>query len=452
MENKIQPKTQPIFTQKALLRLIIPLVIESFLGMTIGFVGMIMVASAGEEAVSSVSLVDNINFLILVFIGALATGGAIIIAQNIGKGAIENARATAKQLLYTTVFTSIALMVISLIGNEFLLSAIFGDIEPIVMQYARTYFLITAISYPFVAVLNSVSSIFRSMGITKTPMLVTLLMSIINILCCAVLIFIFHMGVLGAAIAVLVSRAVASAAMLLLIRNRRNTIYLVRIFVPKLNFGTIKNILKVGIPSGLDSGVFQLGKLLIQSLIATFGTASIAANAVVGQIMTIVYIPGGAISLAIITVVGQCVGAGDFEQAASYAKRLIKYSYIATASLCAGTMLLSGQLLTIFNLSPEANDISIAVLYYTCIFSALFHPLAFSMPNALRAAGDVRFTMVASIVTMWLVRIIMSYVIEYTLKLGLMSVWISMYSDWFVRGVIYYMRFINGKWRSKKVV
>ena len=441
-----------MFTKKALFHLIVPLVIESFLGTTIGFVGTIMVSSAGEAAVSGVSSVDNINNLVMFFIAALATGGAIIIAQYLGKGAPEEARTTAKQLLYTTVITAAVIMTIALAGGRFLLTVIFGNMEPRVMQYARTYFVITAVSYPFLAITQSISAVFRSMGISKTPMFVSLLMSMVNMTVCAVLIYVFRMGVAGAATGVLVARITASAAMLILIGNRHNIVYLSRIFELKLKPGTIKRILKVGVPSGLDSGMFHLGRLILQSLIVTFGTASIAANAVVGQIMNMVQIPATAISMAIITVIGQCVGAGDCRQAGINAKRLVKLSYMATATLCAVAFLFSETLFRLFNLSAEATELSRTVIMYTAIFSGLLHPLSFTLPNVLRAAGDVRFTMIVSLASMWLVRISMSYVISRTFQLGLMSVWIAMYADWFVRSAFFLWRFVSGKWRAKQVV
>jgi putative MATE family efflux protein len=320
------------------------------------------------------------------------------------------------------------------------------------MEYAQIYFMITVISYPFIAVMTSVAAVFRSMGISKTPMLVTLMMSIINIVLCAILIYGFNMGVMGAAIAALTSRVIASVVMVTLIRNRRNTIYIVQIFRFRLHLSTIRDILKVGIPSGIDAGMFQLGRLIMQSLIATFGTVSIAANAVFGQIFMIIMIPGGAISMALITVVGQCVGANDYPQAISYTKRLVKYSYIATASLCVIAYIFANPLLGLFNLSPEALSLSYTVLIYTFIFTAFLHPLAFSLPNALRASGDVNFTLITSISSMWIVRICMAYILEYTFRLGLMSVWFAMYADWFVRAIAYTWRFESGKWKTKRVV
>lgn len=452
MNIKLKSKGGLLFSNRALLGLMIPLIIESFLGATIGFVGTIMVASAGEAAVSAVSLVDNINNLVLALLAALATGGAIIIAQNLGKGTVDIARDTAKQLLYTTVLISFLFMVIALFGNTLLLTLIFGAIDSEVMELAQTYFLITVFSYPFIAITNSISAIFRSMGISKTPMFVTLFMSITNILICSILIFHFNMGVTGAAIAALTSRVVASVAMILLIRNRRNAVYIDQIHKFKIKLSVIKDILRVGIPSSLDSGLFQIGRLVVQSLVATFGTVSIAANAVAGQIFMIIFIPGGAISTAIITIVGQCVGASDYPQAVSYTKRLVKYNYIATASFCAIAFIFKDQLLSLFNLSPEATALSTVVLTFTFIFAAIFHPLAFTLPNSLRASGDINFTMISSLLSMWIIRISMSYVLEYTLQLGLMSVWISMYTDWFARGIIFTWRYASGKWKTKRIV
>ncbi len=308
-------KTAPLFSRNDLVKLIVPLVIEQFLMMSVGMADTVMVTSAGEAAVSGVSLVDNINLLLIQIFAALATGGTVIVSQYLGRQEVHNARKAAKQLLYTVTAVSMLLMGFALIFREHILSLIFGNIEPDVMDSALVYFLSTALSYPFIAIYNAGAALFRALGNSKISMFNSLIMNVVNITVNAILIYGFHMGALGAGIGTLSSRMVASVVILILLQQHTNPLRVEGLFRPEFHGGMVKRILTVGIPNGLENGMFQVGKILVLSLVTSFGTNAVAANAISGSVASVLNVPGQAIGLAMITVVGRCMGGREIEQA-----------------------------------------------------------------------------------------------------------------------------------------
>lgn len=441
-----------MFSRKDLIRLLGPLIIEQLLAVTIGMADTVMVASVGETAVSGVSLVDTISLLLINLFSALATGGAVVAAQYLGRGERHNACTAAKQLLYAITGLSALIMGICLIWRNQILSLVFGNVEPLVMQNAQIYFLLTTCSYPLLAVYNAGAALFRSMGNSKVSMFTSLLMNITNVSVNAILIFGGRMGVAGAGIGTLVARGVGAVIMFILVQNRRNTIHIEQIWKPELHFGMIKNILRVGIPNGLENGMFHIGKILLQGLITSFGTVAITANAVGNTISTIAQIPGTAVGLGLITVVGQCVGAGLYDQARKYVVKLMKIAYISMGALNLLVILLLNPIIGAFFLSPQTAQLASELMLYQCICCILIWPASFVLPNALRAAGDVKYTMLISVLSMWIFRILLSYLITAWLNIGVMGVWIAMTIDWVVRSMAFILRMVSGKWQTKKLL
>lgn len=320
-----------MFTKKDLVRLLAPLIVEQILAVLVGMVDVVMVAAVGEAAVSGVSLVDSINMLIIQMLAALATGGAVVSAQFVGRKDMDKACRAAAQLISVTTIASVGLMAFALITNRHLLGMVFGKVEEDVMENAAVYFAITAASYPFLALYNSCAALYRSMGNSKISMKVSIIMNLINVVGNALCIFVLHMGVEGVAYPTLVSRIVAAAIMLVLIRKPENSIHLQSFRDLRPNRRMIGNILSVGIPNGLENSIFQVGKLTLQSLVSSLGTTALASYAVASNVVTLQYLPGTAIGLGMITIVGQCVGAGETEQAKGYTKLLIKINYIWSA-------------------------------------------------------------------------------------------------------------------------
>ena len=400
---------ETIWDRRRLIKLIVPLIIEQILSVTIGMADTVMVSGAGEAAVSGISLVDSINILLINIFSALATGGAVIGAQYLGKRDRDSACDAAKQLALSVAALSLVIAAFSLVAKDWLLAAIFGTVEPAVMANAQVYFFLSALSYPFIAVYNAAAALFRAMGNSKIPMLISAGMNVINIVGNAVLIFGFHLDVAGAGIASLASRIAACVVGMILITRPVHEIYIRSLFPLKIDWKMIKNIMRIGIPNGLENGMFQIGKILVQGLVSSFGTAAIAANAVAGNIASLEIIPGSAIGMAMITVVGQCVGARDYDGAKKYVRRLMVITYIFMAVLNVPLLFVVRQIVGFYSLSGEAMTMATEILLLHGICAIFIWPAAFSLPNALRAANDVKFTMIAAIASMWICRIGMSY-------------------------------------------
>lgn len=429
-----------MFTRKDLAKLLLPLIVEQLLAVLVGMADVVMVAAVGETAVSGVSLVDSISILIIQMLAALATGGSVVCAQYIGKKQPENACEAAGQLILVTTMVSVVIAVVALLGNRHLLAMIFGKVENSVMENAQIYFWLSALSYPFLAVYNSCAALYRAMGNSKVSMYASLVMNAINIAGNAICVFGLHMGVEGVGIPTLVSRAFAAILMLFLIQRPQNVIRIRNLQELRFNGRMIKDILKVGVPNGMENTMFQFGKLFLQSLVSSLGTVAIASYAVASNLVTFEYLVGNAIGLGIITIVGQCVGAGEWEQAKQYTKKLVLVNYAALVVICSLMILFRNQVVGIYNLSPEATRTSAEMLFAHSLAMVVW-PLAFTIPYSLRASFDAPFTMYVSVASMWIFRIASAYFFVKVLKLGVMGVWYGMYIDWVFRGLLFVNRF-----------
>lgn len=441
----------PIFTASALKKLIIPLLIEQVLAITVGMMDTMMISSVGEAAVSGVSLVDMVNVVLINIFAAMATGGAVVTAQFIGSKRTDRACESAHQLLLIALFLSLFIMTLVLIFRQPLLHLFFGNIEADVMKHALVYLTLSAISYPFLAIYNSCAALFRSMGNSKISMQTSLLMNIINIIGNSIFIFVLHMGVAGAAVASLIARMVAAAIMMARISNPQNQVHIKQIFKIHFNWPMVKNILRIGVPNGLENSFFQLGRVLVVSIIAGFGTVQIAANAVANNIDALGIIPGQAMNLAMITVAGQCVGALDYKQAVYYIKKLLKITYLILIGLNITIFLCLPWILKIYQLSEQTLSLATTLIFIHNGCAIFLWPLSFTLPNALRAANDVRYTMVVSVFSMTAFRLAFSYVLAIGLGWGAVGVWTAMVMDWIFRVICFVARFVRGKWKKYEV-
>lgn len=429
----------PLFSNQRLYRLIWPLVIEQLLNVLVGMVDVVMVATLGEAAVSGVSLVDSINILLIQFLGALTTGGTVVCSQFIGMGDMRRAGKSAGQLIGLTLAGASAVSAAMLCTGRGLLSLIFGQVEPAVMHNAYIYLMITVCSFPFLALYNSSAALFRSMGNSKISMRMSLLMNGMNVAGNAICIFGLKMGVEGVAIPTLLSRMTAAILLFLLLQRSDDGI---RVSFPgdyRPDGGMIRRILGIGIPSGLESSIFQLGKLMLQRLVSTLGTASIAGFAVASNLVTFLYLPGNALGYAMTTVIGQCVGAGEAEQARAYTKKFVGINYGFLAVL--GAVLGVGRYVWIgfYNLSPEATAAA-AGLVLSHSIAMIIWPLGFLIPYTMRASNDVKFTMVLSISCMWVFRVALAYFFVLVCGFDIQFVWYAMYIDWVFRAGAYLLR------------
>jgi len=440
------------FSNADLCKLIVPLIIDQFLQAFVGLADSIMVASVGEAAVSGVSLIDTIMVLILNIFTALATGGAVIAGQFLGKKRDEMACKSTNQLISFTLKASLIIMLLCYLGRNFITHVVFGKIEADVMYNCNVYMMIVFASIPMTALYNAGAAIYRAMGNSAVAMKISMLMNVINLGGNALLIFVFHRGVEGVAIPTLVSRTVACVIMMFLMNNQKHTLHLYHPFSFKTDWGLLKKILYIGVPNGLENSMFQLGKILVLSIVTSFGTASIAANAVSNNVATFAILPGMSVGFAILTVGAQCVGAGDYEQVRYYTKKLMKIVYVSLFAANILVVLAVPYIIKIYGLSAEASQYAHKILIYHSICAVTIWPLSFSLPNTLRAAADVTYTMILSIISMWIFRIGFSVVLGVYCHMGVFGVWVAMTIDWLFRAVCFSIRYLRGKWKHAALV
>lgn len=443
---------QHIFTNQMLRSLLIPVIFEQVLNSLMGTVDTMMVSNVGSAAISAVSLVDSINVLVIQAFSALAAGGAIICSQYIGQKNHEMANKSARQVLFIITAISVAVTILCLIFRIPLLQFIFGKVEADVMTASRTYFFYTALSFPFIALYDAGASIFRSQGNTRGPMTVSVISNVINIGGNAVLIWVFHMGVAGAAIATLASRIFCAVVVLWQLRLNRQPIVVKNYYQIRPDGKMIGRILSLGIPSGVENSMFQLGKLSIQSSVSTLGTIAIAAQAMTNILENLNGIAAIGVGIGLMTVVGQCLGAGRKDEAIYYIKKLSIIAEIIIIASCLLVFALTIPITKLGGMEPQSAQMCFHMVTWITIIKPIVWVMAFVPAYGLRAAGDVKFSMLTSCITMWAFRFCLCvYLIRFK-GFGPMAVWIGMFTDWTVRGIVFFLRFRSRKWLNHKVV
>lgn len=437
-----------LFSRNDLVRLIIPLIVDQFLQVAVGLSDSIMVARVGEAAVSGVSLVDTVMLLIINIFTALATGGAVIAGQYLGRKDPKTGCEATAQLFNFTFLFSIFIMILGYLGQNVILYHVFGKIEPEVMKDSRTYLLIVLSSIPMIAMYNAGAAIFRAMGNSNVAMKTSLLMNSINVFGNALLIFGFHRGVEGVAIPTVVSRGVACVVILVLLNDQKHELHILHPYPFKIKWNVLRKILYIGIPNGLENSMFQLGKIAVLSLVSGLGTASLAANAVGNNIANFAILPGMSFGFALLTVCAQCVGAGDFEQVKYYTKHMMRVEYLCLIASNLIVILALPFILSVYNLSDEAAQYANDIILYHAACVVTIWPLSFTLPNTLRAAADVKVTMVLSIISMWVFRFGFSYLLTMVFHMGIFGVWVAMTIDWLVRGIFFVCRYKSGRWQK----
>ena len=437
-----------MFSNKDLRKMIFPLIIEQFLNISIGMIDSVMVAGTGEAAVSAVSLVDTVMILLVNMFTALAAGGGIVAGHAIGRKNREEGCDVAEQTLLFTVSMAIIIMTAMYLFKNWIFSAVFGDISDELLKNCNIYYSIMAASIPFLALYNVGASTCRSIGNSKLPMMMSFIMNIVHLIGNYILINIYGLGVAGAATSSLFSRIFSGVAIVLLLRNKKLFIHF-RSFKIKLKKDVLKKIMRIGIPYGIESSLFQIGKILVISLVAELGIASITANAVAGTIGSFALLLGSSLNVAMSIVTAQCVGTGDFEQVKYYTKKIFKYAYGLLAVMNILIMLGLPVILRLYDLTDETTLLVRQLTFYHCICVMTIWPLSFMIPPVLRAANDVAYCMVVSVASMWIFRIAFSYFLVKNLELGILGVWIAMTVDWVIRGVLFGIRYKSGKWWHK---
>ena len=441
-----------LFPRRALWMLLIPLIIEQMLNSLMGMVDTLMVSRVGAEAISAVSLVDSINNLVLQVFAAMAAGAAIICSQYLGRKDEKGCNDAAKQIVLTVVVISSVIMIIGVGFRKPLLHLIFGSVEEAVMTNAQMYFLITALSYPFIALFQAGAAFYRACGNSKFTMKTALIANVANIVGNTLFIFVLQMGAAGAAISTLISRALCAFVVFYALRKPGYAIQLKNYFSIRPDLNLIVKILAIGVPSGIENGMFQFGKLAIQSTVSSLGTAAIAAQA-----MTIIFenvngMTAVGIGIGLMTVVGQSIGAGRQEEAKYYIVKLAGYAEVAMIISCILVYIAARPVTVLAGMSEESTALCMQMILAITIVKPLLWVPSFTPPNGLRAAGDVRFSMITATLTMWLCRVALSIFLMRVVKTGPIGVWYGMFADWGVRGVIFTIRFVRGKWLRFKVI
>lgn len=441
-----------MFTNQDLKKMIVPLVAEQILLMLVGMADTMMISYAGEAAISGVSLVDMVNNLIICILSAIATGGAVIVSQYLGNQEHKQAQFAASQLMLLAFLSAFVVMLVCLFFHRQILRLFFGSVQPDVMQAAITYFFISALSFPFLGLYNAGAALFRSMGKTKTTMYVSILMNIINVVGNAVGVLILHLGVVGVAVPTLISRAVAAVVMLVLALNPHRAVSVSWQNMFSWDRTMMHRIIRIALPNGIENGLFHFGRVLVTSIVALFGTSQIAANGVANSVDQFAIIVVNAINLAIVTVVGQDVGARRYDLAKKDIKKLMKLAYLMTAILNLVVFVLLNPILQLYTLSIEARQIAYVLIISHNLLALLLHPTSFVLANGIRASGDVRYTMYVGIASMIVFRLGTAYVFGILLNWGVYGVWLAMGADWLCRSVAFLIRFISGKWEHYRAI
>lgn len=445
---------QHMFTNRMIRNLLIPVVLEQLLNSIMGTADTMMVSNVGSAAISAVSLVDSINVLVIQAFSALAAGGAIVCAQYIGQRNKEKANESARQVLFIITAISVAVSLICLVFQKPLLRLIFGSVEAEVMRASEIYFFYTALSFPFIAAYDSAASIFRAQDNTRGPMTISMISNVMNIAGNAIMIWVFHMGVAGAALSTLISRIFCAVVVLIQLRKEREgqEIVVRDYFKIRPNWSMIKRILGIGIPSGVENSMFQLGKLAIQSTVSTLGTAAIAAQAMTNILENLNGIAAIGVGVGLMTIVGQCLGAGRKDEAVYYIKKLCVIAEIVVLTSCLIVFALTKPVTILGGMEKESADMCFHMVMWITIMKPLVWTMAFVPGYGLRAAGDVKFSMITSCCTMWACRFCLCVFLIRVMGFGPMGVWIGMFADWTLRGIIFTWRFHSRKWLQHKVI
>jgi len=441
------------FSNHDLSTLFFPLAVEQALEFLVGLTATLFVSSVGEDAVSGVSLVDSIIMLLIAAFGALATGGAVVAGQYLGNREPAKAIQAARHLVWLSILMSVGITLLLYVATPEILSGLFGHITPEVRHHASTYLSLVNASIPAIALYAAGAAVFRTIGKTRVTMNVAILMNISNILTSALLVYGFHLGTVGVGIASLTSRVLAAVVMIVLAMDRTLPVFVSFSgkLLDQIRGPMVQNILKIGVPFAIENSLFHVGRILVLSLITSFGTTAIAANAVGTAISVFQVLPGMAIGLGLTTVISRCVGAGDFEQAKFYNKKVIKFAYASHFVLSLLILAALPLILGAYHLSAATSTLTFQLILIHTIGTFTIWPLAYTLPVTIRAAGDARYPMIISLSTMAICRLLMAYVLGAGLGLGVIGAWLAMILDWVARSFFFVLRYKSGRWKAFRV-
>lgn len=441
-----------IFDNRKLAALLIPLAIDQLLNSFMGTVDTLVVSNLGSAAISAVTLVDSINVLIVQAFFALASGGTVVCSHYLGCGKEGHAREAARQLVFITFILSVVIAALCLVFNGPVLKLIFGEVEDAVMENARIYFLFSAVSYPFIALYDDGSCILRSQENSSIPMMISVAANVVNLVLNILFVWVFHFGVAGSACATMTARIFSMLAVMYKLRSPKLTVPLTGYLSIRPDWTEVRRILRIGIPSGVENSMFQFGKLAIQSTVSLMGTAAIAAQGMTNIIENLNGILGIGIGVGLMTVVGETLGAGRKEEAVYYVKKICVVAEFVIIGSCLVMFALLHPIVYFGGMEPESAKMCIFMVTCITVVKPLVWVMAFVPAYGFRAAGDVRFTMTVSVISMWVCRVSLAIVLARVFGMGPMAVWIGMFTDWTIRCIVNTVRFKSGKWLEHQVV
>lgn len=431
--------------------MILPLLMEQFLLMLVGLADTMVVSYAGEVAVSGVSLVNSFNTIFINLFTALASGGAVVVSQYIGRRDMKMASESSSQLLMVATVFAVVISIPVLIWKVPLLKGLFGKVEPDVMEACKTYLRISVYSFPALGIYNAGTALYRSIGKTSVTMKISIVSNLINVAGNLIGVFVFRAGVAGVAYPSLIARTFSAVVITLLCFREKEVRYVGR-WIFQWNRELLKKMLSIAIPNGVESGIFQFVKVALSSVVALFGTYQIAANGISQSIWSVAALISVTMGPVFITVIGQCMGAGDIRQAEYYFRKLTKVTVCISVAWNTLIFLITPLLIKIFAVSRQTGQMILYLVLIHNIANAVVFPFADPLGKGLRAAGDAMFTMGISLFTTIGVRLILSILLGIVLDLGVIGIALAMCLDWTVRGVIFWIRFRQGKWKTYRVI
>lgn len=441
-----------MFTNSDLKKLIVPLFLEQLLTIFVGLADTFIISFVSEAAVSGVSLVNSFNTIFIFLFTALSAGGAVIVSQYIGSGNAHTAGESASQLLMiSALFSAVVSAAILPFGRE-LMDLLFGKVESDVMNACVTYLRISVYSYPALAVYNSGAALYRSIGKTKVTMYIAIVSNTINIVGNLIGVFVLHAGVAGVAYPSLIARTFSAAAITVLCFRKGNGIYYRKKWIFKWDSELLKRILKIAVPNGAEQGIFQLAKVALSSIAALFGTYQIAANGIAQSIWSLAALVCVTMGPVFITVIGQCMGAGETVQAEYYFRRLIKITLGFSVAWNVLIFALTPLIMQFFDVADETKRLTVLLVLIHNIFNCVAFPFADPLGKGLRAAGDIKFTVIWSVMTTVGVRLLLSYLFGVVFKMGVIGLALAMCGDWITRAIVFILRFKSGKWKRFKLI
>ncbi|AQR91048.1 MATE family efflux transporter [Clostridium saccharobutylicum] len=442
--------------RKNVLKLAIPIMVEQTFVMLLGVCNTMMAGHISEEAVSAIGMVDSINNLFISFFAALSVGATVVVAQQIGQEEVKKANETAKQAIVSGIIVSTIITLFLWIFRVPVINFLYGSAEELVKSNAKFYLEFTLFTYPFIAIEQIANGILRGCGDTKTPMYITMFMNVINIILGYILIYgigilnIPSFGIMGASLAIAIARVIGTI-IISFVLFRGSKIIQIKRFIPfTFNIKIQKDIFNIGIPAGMEQVIFNAGKLIVQVFIVTMGTASIASNAIGMSIAQIINVPGNALGLAATTLVGQYVGRNDIKGAKSTLIYLVKFATVCLVSVGLLFIPIAGWLASLYTKDSQVINLTSKLIISNSIALTVW-PISFVLSAGLKGAGDTRYTMMTAFIGMWVFRIAVGYFVGIVCKVGVLGVWIGMYSDWAIRGVMYCFRLNGEKWIEHRI-